>query len=114
VTALIYPPAFLDELRSTLSIVGELERRGIAVTPLGFDDYEADCPYCHKRTFVALYMRNKGHQQYWCKGCHSTGELIGLTMRLEKCGFDDAVTMLAERAEIPVRREPSKFLRFVA
>jgi DNA primase len=104
-TALVYPPAFLDELRSTLSITGELERRGVAVKALGGEDYEAECPYCHRPGFIVLHMRTKGHQQYWCAKCCSIGCVIGLTMRLDQCGYAEAVEKLAERAEIPVRRE---------
>ena len=113
---LVFATDFLRELRRTVSIVGELQRRGFRTRPLGDGrDAKAECPFCHGPNFYVMGRRD-GTQTYMCVArslvddepgcyCRAQGEVIGLTMRLDNIGYHDAVAALAERAEIEVRRE---------
>lgn len=51
------------------------------------------CSFHEERTpsFHIYPKENRG----WCFGCNQGGDVIGITMKLNNCGFKEAVTLLA-------------------
>jgi hypothetical protein len=93
-----FPPQFLEELRSKLSIakvIGSrvrLEKRGREHTGL--------CPF-HKETTPSFsVVEEKGF--YHCFGCGAHGDVIGFVMEVEKLTLPEAIDRLAAQAGLSV------------
>jgi len=56
------------------------------------------CPFHSEDTPSFSVSTTK--QIYYCFGCHKGGNVIHFMMEVEKCGYLDAIKMLAERAQI--------------
>lgn len=101
-----FPPAFLDELRSRLTLsdvagrkVTWDRRRSNAAR----GDFWAPCPFHQEKTASFHVDDRKGF--YYCFGCHAKGDLIGFVRETENVDFPEAVEMLAREAglEVPAR-----------
>lgn len=99
-------PAFLDELRSRLTLSDVIGRK------VSWDrrrsnpakgDWWAPCPFHQEKTASFHVEDRKGF--YYCFGCHAKGDLIGFVRETENLGFVEAVEMLAREAglEMPAR-----------
>ncbi|MCS6806671.1 MAG: DNA primase [Acidobacteriota bacterium] len=98
------PRGFADEVRQQLDIVRvaseyvTLRRRGA--------NYIALCPFHHEKT--PSFTVHPGKQIFKCFGCGRGGDVFGLVMALEHCGFSDAVRLLAEKNGIAIPHVPER------
>lgn len=58
------------------------------------------CPFHSEKT--PSFAVHPGKQIYHCFGCGTGGDVFKFVMEMEKCGFPDAVRLVAERSGIPV------------
>lgn len=58
------------------------------------------CPFHSEDT--PSFSISTSKQIYYCFGCHKGGNVIHFMMEIEKCGYLDAIKMLAERAQIRI------------
>jgi len=58
------------------------------------------CPFHSEDT--PSFSVSTSKQIYYCFGCHKGGNVIHFMMEIEKCGYLDAVKMLAEKAQIQI------------
>lgn len=58
------------------------------------------CPFHSEDT--PSFSVSTSKQIYYCFGCHKGGNVIHFMMEIEKCGYLDAVKLLAERAQIRI------------
>ena len=58
------------------------------------------CPFHSEDT--PSFSVSTSKQIYYCFGCHKGGNVIHFMMEIEKCGYLDAVKMLAEKANIQI------------
>src|SRR5690625_1778083 len=99
-------PAFLDELRSRLTlsdIIGRKVNWDRRRSNPAKGDWWAPCPFHQEKTASFHVEDRKGF--YYCFGCHAKGDLINFVRETENLGFVEAVEMLAREAglEMPVR-----------
>jgi DNA primase len=93
-----FPPGFLDELRSRISLsalIGrrvKLERRGRELAGL--------CPFHNEKTPSFYVAEDKNF--FHCFGCGAHGDVIGFVMRAEALDFLEAVEKLAGEAGLAV------------
>src|SRR5579863_925315 len=93
-----FPPGFLDELRSRVSLAGlvgrrvRLQRRGREQAGL--------CPFHKEKTPSFYVVEDKGF--FHCFGCGAHGDAIGFVMRADSLDFLEAVERLAAEAGLQV------------
>ena len=93
-----YPAGWLDELRSRSDIV-QVVSGYIGLKKSG-RNYWGLCPFHGEKT--ASFSVDAEHQLYYCFGCKAGGNVINFIMEIERCSFQEAVELLAERAHIPM------------
>src|SRR6201981_3504161 len=97
-TIVAFPPGFLAELRSRISLSGligrrvKLVRRGREVAGL--------CPFHHEKTPSFFVVEDKSF--FHCFGCGAHGDVIGFAMRADNLDFVEAVEKLAGEAGLAV------------
>ena len=96
-----FPPAFLDELRSRLSLSDVVGKR-IRLIRAG-REFKACCPF-HNEKSPSFYV-NDDKQFYHCFGCGAHGDIIGFSMRHDRLSFPEAVESLAGQAGLQVPRD---------
>jgi DNA primase len=62
--------------------------------------YKACCPFHSEKT--PSFGVNPGKGLYYCFGCHAGGSIIDFVMRIEGCGFPEAVRIVAQKSGIPI------------
>ncbi len=93
-----YDSDFIRTLTGKVNIIDvalsymNLEKRG--------GTYWACCPFHREKT--PSFHVDGDRQFYYCFGCGASGDVIKLVREMENVDFQDAVTMLADRANIPV------------
>jgi DNA primase len=105
-----FPPGFLDELRSRISLSGLVGRR-VKLARRG-REHAGLCPFHHEKTpsFYVVDDKNFFH----CFGCGAHGDAIGFVMRADNLDFLEAVEKLAGEAGLavpqatPVEREKAQ------
>ncbi len=101
-----FPPAFLDELRSRLTL-SDVAGRKVAWdrrrSNAAKGDFWAPCPFHQEKTASFHVDDRKGF--YYCFGCHAKGDLISFVRETENLDFMEAVERLAREAgmEMPAR-----------
>ncbi len=102
------PPAFLDELRSRLSlaqVVGRKVMWDARKTNQGKGDFWAPCPFHQEKSASFHVDDRKGY--YYCFGCHAKGDAISFVRETENVGFGEAVEILAREVGMPIpERDP--------
>ena len=93
-----FPPAFLDELRSRVSLA-DLVGKSVRLTRKG-REYGGLCPFHNEKTPSFYVVEDKGF--FHCFGCGAHGDAIGFVMRSENLDFIEAIERLAEVAGIAV------------
>jgi DNA primase len=93
-----FPPRFLDEIRSRLSLAEVVGRR-VKLIRRG-REFVGLCPFHHEKTPSFAVVEEKGF--YHCFGCGAHGDAIGFTMRAEGLPFPEAVERLAQQAGLPL------------
>jgi DNA primase len=93
-----FPPGFLDDLRSRISLsslIGrkvKLARRGRELAGL--------CPFHHEKTASFYVVEDKSF--FHCFGCGAHGDAVGFVMRADNLDFLEAVEKLAAEAGLAV------------
>src|SRR4029077_3693414 len=86
-----FPPGFLDELRSRLSL-GDLVGRRVRLVRRG-RELGGLCPFHNEKTPSFYVVEDKGF--FHCFGCGAHGDAIGFVMRADNLDFIAAVEKLA-------------------
>ena len=93
-----FPPQFLDELRSRLSLAATVGRR-VRLTKRG-REHTGLCPFHNEKSPSFTVSDDKGF--YHCFGCGAHGDAIEFIRRSEGLSFTEAVERLAQEAGLPV------------
>jgi DNA primase len=94
------PPGFLDELRSRISLSGQVGRK-VKLVRRG-REYAGLCPFHHEKTPSFYVVEDKSF--FHCFGCGAHGDVIGFVMRADNLDFIEAVEKLAGEAGLAVPR----------
>src|SRR5256714_8536569 len=89
-----FPPGFLDELRTRISLVGLVGRR-VRLTRKG-REHAGLCPFHNEKTPSFYVVEDKGF--FHCFGCGAHGDAIDFVTRADKLSFAEAVEKLASEA----------------
>ncbi|KPQ09909.1 MAG: DNA primase DnaG [Rhodobacteraceae bacterium HLUCCA09] len=99
-------PAFLDDLRSRVSLADLVGRKVTwdrKKSNQGRGDWWAPCPFHQEKTASFHVLDREG--RYYCFGCHAKGDAITFLREAENLSFMEAVEELARMAgvEMPAR-----------
>ena len=89
---------FIDDLLARADIVDVVESR-VPLKKAG-KNYQACCPF-HKEKSPSFTV-NQDRQAYHCFGCGAHGDVFTFAREFENLDFVAAVTMLAQRAGLPL------------
>ena len=103
-----FPPRFLDDLRTKVSLVNLIGRK-VKLQRKGHD-YVGLCPFHREKTPSFSVSEEKGF--YHCFGCGAHGDAITFLINMEKMGFLEAVEYLAHSVgmEVP-KASPEQMAR---
>ena len=93
-----FPPGFLNELRSRISLSGLIARR-VKLVRRG-REFAGLCPFHHEKTPSFYVVEDKSF--FHCFGCGAHGDAIGFAMRADNLDFIEAVEKLAGEAGLAV------------
>jgi len=93
-----FPPGFLDELRSRISLSGLIGRR-VKLVRRG-REFAGLCPFHHEKTPSFYVVEDKSF--FHCFGCGAHGDGIGFAMRADNLDFVETVEKLAGEAGLAV------------
>jgi DNA primase len=93
-----FPPGFLDELRSRVSL-SDLVGRRVKLVRRG-REFVGLCPFHHEKTPSFYVVDDKFF--FHCFGCGAHGDAIGFIMRADNLDFMEAIERLAEEAGLAV------------
>ncbi len=96
-----FPPGFLDELRSRVSL-GELVGRRVRLVRRG-REHSGLCPFHNEKTPSFYVVEDKGF--FHCFGCGAHGDAIGFLMRADNLDFIEAIERLAGEAGLAVPQQ---------
>ena len=96
-----FPPGFLDELRSRVSLADLVGKR-VRLTRKG-REYGGLCPFHNEETPSFYVVEDKGF--FHCFGCGAHGDAIGFVMRSENLDFIEAIERLAGIAGVAVPQQ---------
>ncbi len=104
-----YSPEFIDRVRNASNIV-EIARNYLPLRQKG-QDFWACCPFHSEKT--PSFAISAPKQFYYCYGCHESGNVFKLVMKMENFSWHEAVEMLAKRAniEIPQTSDNEEWLK---
>ena len=95
-----FPPGFLDELRSRISLSG-LIGRSVKLVRRG-REFAGLCPFHHEKTPSFYVVEDKSF--FHCFGCGAHGDAIGCVMRNDDLDFVEAIEKLAGEAGLAIPR----------
>jgi len=93
-----FPPGFLDELRSRISLSALIGRR-VKLVRRG-REFAGLCPFHHEKTPSFYVVEDKSF--FHCFGCGAHGDALGFAMRADNLDFLEAVEKLAAEAGLAV------------
>lgn len=93
-----YTDAFLDELRSRVSLE-EVVSEYVPLKQKG-RRFWGCCPFHNEKT--PSFSVDSESQLYYCFGCHKGGTALNFVMEMERMDFQEAVKHLAERAHMEI------------
>src|SRR6202795_2705604 len=96
-----FPPGFLDELRSRVSLADLVGKR-VRLVRKG-REFGGLCPFHNEKTPSFYVVEDKGF--FHCFGCGAHGDAIGFVMRSENLDFIEAIERLAGLAGIAVPQQ---------
>jgi DNA primase len=96
-----FPPGFLDELRSRVSLADLVGKR-VRLARRG-REHGGLCPFHNEKTPSFYVVEDKGF--FHCFGCGAHGDAIGWVMRSENLDFIEAIERLAGLAGIAVPQQ---------
>jgi len=98
-----YDSSFLDRVRSASDIVDIISGR-LPLKRMGAN-FVALCPFHNEKS--PSFNVNPGKQIFHCFGCQTGGDVFKFVQLYENISFPEAVTRLAERAQIPMPESDS-------
>ena len=104
-----YPTEFIDRVRNASNIV-DIARSYLPLKQKG-QDFWACCPFHSEKT--PSFAISAPKQFYYCYGCHESGNVFKLVMRMENLSWHEAVAMLAKKAglEVPQTEDNTEWLK---
>jgi DNA primase len=96
-----FPPGFLDELRSRVSLADLVGKR-VRLVRKG-REYGGLCPFHNEKTPSFYVVEDK--QFFHCFGCGAHGDAIGFVVRAENLDFIEAIERLAGMAGIAMPQQ---------
>jgi CHC2 zinc finger/Toprim domain len=96
-----FPPKFLDEVRSRVSLAEVVGRR-VHLVKRG-REFVGLCPFHNEKTPSFSVVEDKGF--YHCFGCGAHSDVFGFAMQSGKLSFTDAVEQLARQAGVDIPSE---------
>lgn len=104
-----YSPEFIEKVRNANDII-DVARNYLPLRQKG-QDFWACCPFHSEKT--PSFAISSPKQFYYCYGCHESGNIFKLVMKMENLSYPEAVAMLAKRAniEIPQTEDNGSWLR---
>jgi DNA primase len=94
----LFPPSFVDELKSVAGIVQVVQERGVVLKRSG-TSWKGLCPFHGEKT-PSFHVYDKGI--FKCYGCGVGGDVIKFVELYDKVAFPEAVRQLAGRVGMPV------------
>jgi DNA primase len=94
----LFPPSFVDELKSVAGIVQIVQERGVVLKRSG-TSWKGLCPFHGEKT-PSFHVYDKGI--FKCYGCGVGGDVIKFVELYDKITFPEAVRQLAGRVGMPV------------
>jgi len=95
----LFPPHFVDELKSHLDIVRIVGER-VPLRKAGGASWKGLCPFHGEKT--PSFNVHADKQFFHCFGCGASGDVIEFVKRSDSLSFPDAVRQLAGRAGMTV------------
>ena len=95
----LFPPHFVDELKSHLDIVRIVGER-VPLRKAGGASWKGLCPFHGEKT--PSFNVHADKQFFHCFGCGASGDVIEFVKRSDSLSFPDAVRQLAGRAGMAV------------
>ena len=89
---------FKEQVREAVDMV-EIISSYVPLKKRG-QNYWGCCPFHGEKT--PSFSVNPGKNMFYCFGCHEGGDIFKFIMKIENCGFMDALKLLAARYGIPV------------
>lgn len=96
-----FPPGFLDELRSRLTL-SEIVGRKVVLRRKSGAEYAGLCPFHNEKT--PSFTVNDRKAFFHCFGCGEHGDAVGFIMKTENLAFPEAVEKLAREVGLAVPR----------
>jgi DNA primase len=94
----LFPPSFIDELKSVAGIVQVVQERGVVLKRSG-TSWKGLCPFHGEKT-PSFHVYDKGI--FKCYGCGVGGDVIKFVELYDKISFPEAVRQLAGRVGMAV------------
>ena len=104
-----YPEEFIHRVRDASNIV-DIAKGYLPLKQKG-QDFWACCPFHSEKT--PSFAISAPKQFYYCYGCHASGNVFSLVMKMENLSWREAVEHLAKKAniELPETTDNSEWLR---
>jgi DNA primase len=90
----------IEEIKSRIDIV-DLLSDYISLKKTG-QNYKGLCPFHSEKT--PSFMVSPSKQIFYCFGCNKGGDIFTFLMLYEKMSFSEALSFLAEKANVPLHR----------
>ena len=95
----LFPPSFIDDLKSRLDIVQVVQER-VQLRKAGGASWKGLCPFHGEKTPSFNVHGDRGF--FHCFGCGAGGDVFEFVQKYDKVSFPDAVRQLAARAGMAV------------
>lgn len=104
-----YPQEFIDKVRAANNIV-DIARSYMPLKQKG-QDFWACCPFHSEKT--PSFKVSNANQFYYCFGCHASGNIFSLVMKMENLSWHEALEFLAKKAnlELPQTADNGAWLK---
>lgn len=104
-----YPEEFINRVRDASNLV-DIAKGYLPLKQKG-QDFWACCPFHSEKT--PSFAISAPKQFYYCYGCHTSGNVFSLVMKMENLSWREAVEFLAKKAniELPQTMNNSDWLR---
>jgi len=85
-----------QEIKDTVELIDEMEKKGIVLKPSGTSRYQCVCPF-HSDTDPSMTVNLNGDfQWFYCHGCKATGSVIDFVMLYQKKTLSSAIRYFEE------------------